>query len=72
MRSAGFPCRLAGCRRAFHVADQTSMEALGAASAARTAHEITQHGYHHVRLSDEPSVSPYFRRRPTVGAPRRR
>lgn len=47
------------------------MEALGAASAARTAHEITEHGYHHVRLSDEPSVSPYFRRRPKVGAQRR-
>jgi hypothetical protein len=31
MRSGGFPCRLAGCDRAFQVADQTSMDSLRAA-----------------------------------------
>lgn len=65
MRSAGFPCRLVGCDRAFAVSDQTSMEALKAASAARTAHEIQDHGYHHVRLSDERPI-PYGRARPNA------
>lgn len=37
------------------------MEALKAASAARTAHEIQDHDYHHVRLDDEPHATPYFR-----------
>ncbi len=60
VRSAGFPCRLSGCERTFQVTDQSSMEALAAASAARTAHETMEHGYHHVRLGDEPHA-PYFR-----------
>lgn len=52
MRSGGFPCR-AGCDRAFAVADQSSLEALRAASTARTEHEIAAHGYHHVPLAEE-------------------
>jgi hypothetical protein len=64
VRSAGFPCRLAGCDRAFQVADQTSMDALKAASAARTAHEIADHDYHHITLGDEPHATPYYRSKP--------
>lgn len=64
MRSAGFPCRLAGCDRAFQVADQSSMDALKAASAARTAHEVADHGYYHVRLEEERPATPYLRARP--------
>ncbi len=52
MRTGGFPCRLVGCLRSFAVADQTSMDALRAASAARSAHEIADHDYHHVVLGD--------------------
>ncbi len=61
MRSAGFPCRVAGCDRAFQVADQTSMDDLKAASAARTAHEQQDHDYHHVPLAEERPASPYLR-----------
>ncbi len=61
MRSAGFPCRHAGCDRAFQVADQTSMAALQAASAERTAHEIKDHGYHHVPLGEDRPAGTYFR-----------
>lgn len=64
MRSAGFPCRLPGCDRAFQVTDQTSMAALKAASAARTAHEIEDHGYHHAVLVDDRPAAPYFRSKP--------
>jgi len=71
MRSAGFPCRLAGCDRAFQVTDQTSMDALKAASAARTAHEVADHQYHHVRLEDERPAAPYFRGKAKDAAPRR-
>jgi len=70
MRSAGFPCRLAGCDRAFPVADQTSMDALKAASAARTEHEVQDHHYHHVRLEDERPAVPYFRSKPKPEAGR--
>ncbi len=69
MRSAGFPCRHPGCRRAFAVADQASLAALRGASAARTEHEIADHGYHHVHLPDAPSLSPYARLGPKT-APR--
>lgn len=58
MRSGGFPCRLAGCDRAFPVVDQSSLDALKAASSARTEHEIKDHGYHHVRLEEERAYSP--------------
>jgi hypothetical protein len=61
MRSAGFPCRQAGCDRAFQVADQTSMAALQAASAARTAHEVNDHNYHHVSLGEDRPAGSYFR-----------
>jgi uncharacterized protein YcbX len=61
MRTAGFPCRLLGCDRAFQVVDQKSMSALTAASAARSAHEVSAHDYHHVRNPDEPSYSAYAR-----------
>ena len=53
MRTGGFPCRLAGCDRAFQVLDQNSLDALKNASTARTEHEISDHGYHHVRLEEE-------------------
>ncbi len=52
---------MAGCDRAFQVADQTSMDDLKAASAARTAHEIRDHDYHHVPLAEERPASPYLR-----------
>ncbi len=61
MRSGGFPCRLAGCDRAFQVTDQNSLDALKSASEARTAHEIADHGYHHVRLDDERPYQPRVR-----------
>ena len=61
LRSGGFPCRLAGCDRAFQVSDQTSMESLRAASSERTAHEIADHGYHHVKMEDERPYLPHQR-----------
>lgn len=61
MRSGGFPCRLAGCERAFQVIDQNSLDALKAASEQRTAHEVADHGYHHVRMDDERVYMPYAR-----------
>ncbi len=54
MRTGGFPCRLEGCLRTFQVLDQRSMDCLRAASAARTDHEVAEHGYRHVQLADEP------------------
>jgi hypothetical protein len=44
------------------------MNALNAASAARSAHELSVHDYHHVRNPDEPSYRPYQRttQRPTA------
>jgi hypothetical protein len=60
MRSGGFPCR-AGCDRAFQVSDQSSLDALKAASAERTAHEVADHGYHHVRIEEERPYSPNAR-----------
>lgn len=67
MRTGGFPCRLLGCERAFQVVDQRSMEALKAASSARSDHEISAHGYHHVRLPDEPSYMSYQRAKQKPG-----
>ena len=69
MRTGGFPCRLAGCERAFQVVDQRSMDALRAASAARSEHEVTAHSYHHVSLPDERAQMPYqqSRRKPAIG-----
>lgn len=61
MRSGGFPCRLAGCERAFQVVDQNSLDALQAASAMRTAHEVADHGYHHVRMEEQRAYTPYAR-----------
>jgi hypothetical protein len=53
MRSGGFPCRAAACDQSFTVKDQNSMQALAAASTARTDHEIAVHGYHHVVTAQE-------------------
>ena len=64
MRTGGFPCRLLGCARSFQVLDQKSMASLQAASSARTDHEVTDHGYHHVRLADERPFMPFQRSRP--------
>ncbi len=61
MRSAGFPCRWAGCDRAFQVADQSSMDSLRHASEARRAHEEADHGYHHVQLAEERPYIPTAR-----------
>jgi len=58
MRSGGFPCRYLGCDESFSVSDQTSMPALLAASARRTEHELSAHGYTHVQL-EEHRRSPY-------------
>jgi hypothetical protein len=64
MRTSGFPCRLLGCDQVFHVADQNSMAELHTASAARSAHEVSAHGYHHVQLTDAPWRSPYQGKKP--------
>jgi hypothetical protein len=40
------------------------MDALMKASAARTEHEIAEHAYHHVRLTEEPRRSPYMQSKP--------
>jgi len=37
------------------------MAALNAASALRSEHEVSAHGYHHVRIVSEPSYTPYQR-----------
>lgn len=59
MRSSGFPCRSADCDKSFPVADQNSMAALTAASAERSAHEITDHAYHHAPLPEAPRFTSY-------------
>ena len=64
MRSGGFPCRLAGCDRAFQVLDQNSLDALKVASSERTAHEIADHDYHHIRLEEERAYMPHQRIKP--------
>ena len=64
MRSGGFPCRNAGCDRAFQVSDQNSLDALKAASTARTDHEIAEHGYHHIRMEEERAYMPHARIKP--------
>ncbi len=63
MKTGGFPCRLLGCPSVFQVVDQKSMDALMAASALRTEHEVSTHGYHHVQLSSGPSFMSYARSR---------
>ena len=52
MRYGGFPCRFESCRVVFGTTDG-SLEALQAASAQRTSHEIEVHSYRH-RLLTEP------------------
>lgn len=64
MRTGGFPCRLLGCDRVFQVIDQKSMAALNTASGARTDHEVSAHGYHHIRPRDEPSYMAFQRSKP--------
>ncbi len=64
MRSGGFPCRYGGCDVRFAVTDQTSMAALLAASAERSAHELEVHDYHHVRLDDATKRPSWTMRRP--------
>ncbi len=64
MRSGGLPCRFGGCDICFQVTDQGSMDALLAASAARTAHEVAEHDYHHIRSEEPKWVSPYLRAKP--------
>jgi len=64
VRTAGFPCRLLGCAEVFRVVDQNSMAELHAASAARSAHEVGEHDYHHVQLSEGVWRTPYQVRRP--------
>ena len=50
--------------------DDGTMDALKAASAARTEHEVQDHHYHHVRLEDERPAVPYFRSKPKPEAGR--
>ena len=45
---AGFPCRFGDCHVHFAVLDRSSMASLLAASEERTAHELAEHGYHHI------------------------
>lgn len=66
MRSSGFPCRFAGCERTFQVEDQSSMAALTAGSAARTAHEVAEHDYRHLPLPEAARRTSYVRPRPKV------
>jgi hypothetical protein len=62
MRSGGFPCRASQrCAHAFAVRDQNSMDSLQAASAARAAHEIREHGYYHVALAEQVRYTPLQR-----------
>lgn len=68
MRKAGFPCRVPGCDRAFQVVDQKSLASLQAASAACAEHEISAHGYTHVRLGDEPTFKTYQRSKSKAAA----
>ncbi len=64
MRSAGFPCRFTGCEHVIQVFNQRSMEALHAASALRTTHEIERHEYHHQSAPEVRPLPPYLRRTP--------
>lgn len=66
MRSGGFPCRYGGCDACFTVTEQGSMPALLAASAARSAHEVEHHGYHHIRLDEVVRKPAWTMRRPAV------
>ncbi len=59
LRTSGFPCRFGGCERSYPVEDQSSMAALTAASAARSAHEIADHQYHHATLPEAPRLTSY-------------
>ena len=59
MRTGGFPCRVNGCFEAWHVEDPKAMASLLAASAERTAHELTVHGYTHQRLAEAPRRTSY-------------
>ena|SRR6266852_6780403 len=45
---SGFPCRFGDCHVHFAVLDRSSMASLLAASEERTAHELAEHGYHHI------------------------
>jgi hypothetical protein len=69
MRTAGFPCRQQGCDQVFQVADQNSMPELHAASAARTAHEVAAHTYHHVSIR-ESTFNPYQRAKTKPAIPK--
>ena len=67
MRTSGFPCRSLGCDQVFQVLDQRSMDALREASAARSAHEVSSHDYHHVSVATQTSYAPQWARpRPPV------
>jgi len=46
------------------VSDQNSLDALKAASTARTDHEIAEHGYHHIRMEEERAYMPHARIKP--------
>ena len=63
MRTGGFPCRFPGCAVRFAVSDQASMPALLAGSALRSEHEVSAHGYHHVRAEE-----PQRRQLPFLGS----
>jgi len=54
MRAGGFPCRVTGCLATWQVMDPKAMASLLEASAKRTAHEDTVHGYTHRPLSEAP------------------
>jgi hypothetical protein len=62
MRQGGFPCRVVGCTAVWHVADAKTMSSLLIASAERTAHEETVHGYAHQRLPDAPRRTSFSQR----------
>ena len=68
MKTSGFPCRLQGCDQVFTVMEQNSMDALRVASSARTAHEVSDHAYHHVILETPSYRSSYQRSAVTPGS----
>lgn len=52
LKVGGFPCRFPGCDIRYPVSDQGSLPALLAVSALRSEHEVSAHGYHHVRAEE--------------------
>lgn len=59
MRWGGFPCRYEQCVVLFGVVDKSSTKSLLEASARRTHHEETAHGYRHPPPPQQPEFRGY-------------